>query len=92
MTRIIWDSNDIPIETANKNTILRTIMYEVDYQYGYTSSMTSSEPATNIFAQMGENENCCVFFLDIFDHRTEGKEVTKYGDFIVSQSSVRIRN
>ena len=67
-------------------------MYEVEYQNGYTSSMSSSETAADKFSQMDENENCCVFFLDIFDHRTEGKEVTKYGDFIVSQSSVRIRN
>ena len=40
-------------------------MYEVEYQNGYTSSISSSETAADKFSQMDENENCYVCFLDI---------------------------
>ena len=61
------DAQGLPIGTANYNTILDNHMYEVEYLYGFTTSMAANSIAENMFAQVDEEGNRHVLFNEIFN-------------------------
>ena len=52
--KILKDENIRPIGVANKNAILDAWMYEVEYNDGYTASLTANLIAENLFAQVDQ--------------------------------------
>ena len=48
------DANGIPIGMANKNIILDSRMYEVEYQDGTKASLAANYIAENMFAQVDQ--------------------------------------
>ena len=49
MTKRLRDVNVIPIVKYRDKTMLDTIVYEVEYQYGNNSSLAQKNIAKNIF-------------------------------------------
>ena len=73
-TKRLWDKNGIKIGTDNVNSILDTIMNELDYQDKYKAYIPTNGVYTNMFAQVDDNGNQCVLFQDIVDHNTDGNK------------------
>ena len=54
VTKHLKDTNDLPIGTANGNSILDTRVYEVEYVDWHKSSLTENAIAQNMFAQVND--------------------------------------
>ena len=75
VTKRLRDTQVLPIGTANENPILETRIYEVEYLYGFTTSMAANSIAENMFAQADEDGNYHVLFDEIVEHRCDGNQV-----------------
>ena len=51
------EKDGLPIGRSHNNPILDTIMYEVEYRYGYKYSIAANEIAENMFAQVDGEGN-----------------------------------
>ena len=90
VNKCLKDTNGFPIGTVNRNPVLDTQMYDVQYQYGYKASLTANTIAQNIFAQVDEDGNRHVLFDEIIDHCSDGNEVKQQDTFIATSSSTNI--
>ena len=68
VTKRLRDTNDLPIGTANDNSILDTRLYEVEYLDGYKTSLATNAIAENLFSQVDNEGNRHVLFDAIIDH------------------------
>ena len=85
------ETDCIPIGTANDNPILDFRIYEVEYPDGHRGSLSAKAIAENLFAQVDYEGHLSVVLQDIFDHRVNGREVTKDHAFIISHNGGRHR-
>ena len=56
-----------PIGTVSKNPILDSRMYEVKYEDGHKLAMAANAIASNLFAQVDQDEQRFVLFNEIID-------------------------
>ena len=80
--------NDIPIGTVNKNPLLDTRLYEVEYADGHRASLVANTVSINIFAQVNAEVNRHVLFAGIIDYNTDIIEVKTKDSFITSHNGV----
>jgi hypothetical protein len=91
VTRRLRDKDGLPIGKANKNPILDTRMYEVEYPDGHKASLAANAIAENMFAQVDDEGNRHVLFEEIVDHRTDGSEVKQQDAFITTRNGNKRR-
>ena len=75
VTKLLRDKDGLPIGRAHNNTILDTIMYGVKYKDGQKDLLAANEIAENISAKVDGEGNRHVLFLEIVEHRYDGREV-----------------
>ena len=63
-----------------------TIIYDVEYEYGYIVSMYTNVALRNIFSQVDGNVNCYVILKEILYYCTDEVEVNEHQTFVVSQT------
>ena len=63
-------------------TILDTIMYEVEYDDGYKTSMTANTIASNLFSQVDQDGQHFFLFNATIDSRTNSTQI-KEGDYFI---------
>ena len=85
------DVNGIPIGTANKNPILDSRMYEVEYQDGTKASLAANYIAENLFAQVDQEGNRHVLLDELIDYRVNSLEVKLQDAFITTGTGMRRR-
>ena len=90
VNKCLKDTNGFPIGTANRNPVLDTQMYDVQYQYGYKASLTANTTAQNLFAQADEGGDRHVLFNEIIDHSSDGNEVKQENTFIATSYGTKI--
>ena len=89
VTKRLRDAQDFPIGTANDNPILDTRVYEVEYLYGFTTSMAAKSIAENMFAQVDEEGNRHVLFDEIVEYRCDGNQVKIQDAFSTNTRGVK---
>jgi hypothetical protein len=78
VTRRLRDKDGLPIGKANKNPILDTRMYEVEYPDGHKASLAANAIAENMFALVDDEGNRHVLFEEIgITERTDRKSSNK---------------
>ena len=75
VTKLLKDTNGLPIGTSHENPILDTRVYEVEYADENKASMAANAVAMNLFVQVDTEGNRHTLFDEISDHRTDGKEI-----------------
>jgi hypothetical protein len=63
------DSDGNPIGTANKNPVLDTRVFEVEFGDGHTAAMTANAIAENLFSQVDQDGHRLLLMDEIMDHR-----------------------
>ena len=63
------DADGNPVGTFNKNPILDTRMFEVEFADGYTASMSANAITESMFAQVDQEGNRLMLLDEIIDHR-----------------------
>ena len=91
VTKRLRDKDGLPIGRSNKNPILDTRMYEVEYPDGHKASLAANAIAENMFAQVDNEGNRHVLFDEIVDHRTDGSEVKQQDAFLQTRSGTKRR-
>ena len=91
VTRRLRDADGIPIGTANKNPILDSRMYEVEYQDGTKASLAANYIAENLFAQVDQEGNRHVLLDELIDYKVNGCEVKLQDAFITTGTGTRRR-
>ena len=66
-----------PMGIANKNPILDTSQYEVEFLNGDIKILTANQIAENLLAQVDEEGNRQMFIDEIIDHRVNKDAITK---------------
>ena len=66
-----------PMGIANKNPILDTSQYKVEYHNGDIEILTANQIAENLLAQVDEEGNRQMFIDEIIDHRATKDAITK---------------
>ena len=77
VTKRLKDSNGNPIGVANRNPILDTRLYEVQFFDGETMPLTANLVAENMFAQVNDEGHRTVLFDEIIDTRKSSEAVPK---------------
>ena len=90
-TKRLRDTDGITIGTANKNPILDSHMYEVEYQDGTKASLAANYIAENLFAQVDQEGNRRVLLDELIDYRVNGHEVKLQDAFITTGVGTRRR-
>ena len=86
VTKRLKDTNGLPIGTANKNRILGTIVYEVEYVDGHKASLTANAIAKDMFAQVDDEENIHDLFDEIINYRHNALALKQADAFIATSS------
>jgi hypothetical protein len=82
------DANGKPIGVANKNPILDTRIFQVEFLDGHTASMTANAIAEHLFAQVDSEGRRLLLIDEIIDHRAS-KEALKVADGYVTTRNGR---
>ena len=85
------DKQGRSIGIASENTILGTIIYEVEYQNGHTAALAANLITENLFAQVDEEGNRSVLFDEIVDVRKDGTQVLQQDAFVTMSSGTQRR-
>ena len=91
VTKRLKDANGLPIGLANKNPILDTRMYEVEYLDGEWTSLAVNNIAENLFAQIDNEGNRQVLMDEIIGHRSNEHVVKQQDAFITTKTGTRRR-
>ena len=83
------DNHGMPIGVQNKNPILDTRIYDVEYIDGHKAALSANIIAQNMFAQVDEEGNRHVLLDEIIDFRTNGKEIRQQDAFIKSNNGAQ---
>jgi len=87
----VKDADGKPIGVANKNPILDTRLFEVEFADGHISEMTANSIAQNLFAQVDQEGHRLVLLDEIVDHRSS-KDALKQADaFVKSHNNTKRR-
>ena len=85
-TKRLRDANGLPIVVAHDNSMLDTIIYEVEYHDGHKASLTANTISKKLLSQVDEEGNRH-FLLDcISNHRTDGTELLINEAYITSKN------
>ena len=84
-------ANCIQIGRQNKNTMLDTRVYGVEYLYGHKASIAANTIAEILFSKFYEEGNRFVLFDDIVDHHVYGTETINQDIFIISSNGEKIQ-
>ena len=85
------DNDGNPIGISNKNPILDTRMYEVEFQDGHTEALSTNIIAENLFSQIDEDGHRQAILDQIVDVRTDGTNVPESEAFVTSKNGSRRR-
>jgi hypothetical protein len=85
------DQDGRPIGRANKNPILDTRVFEVEFLDGHTAAMTANGIAENLFAQVDQDGHRLLLMDEIIDHRRGQDAVSQAEAFITSSSGQKRR-
>ena len=80
-----------PNRMVNKNPILDSRMYEVEYQDSTKASLSANYIAENFFAQVDQGGNRHVLLDELIDYRVNGREVKLQDAFIMTGTGTRRR-
>ena len=89
VTNRLKDANGLPIGLANKNPILDTRMYEVEYLDGERTSFAANNIGENLFAQIDNEGNRQVLMDEIIGHRSNEHTVKQQDAFIMTKMGTR---
>ena len=89
VTKGLREKDGLPIGRSHNNPILDTIMYEVDYRYGYKYSLAANEIAENMFDQVDGEVNLHVLLQEIVDHNYDSTEVKEQEAFITTRTGMK---
>ena len=84
-TKGLKDANSLPIGLANKNPILDTRMYEVEYLDGEWMSLVANNIAENLSTQIDDDGNRQVLMDKIIGHRSNEYAMKQQDEFIVTK-------
>ena len=73
--KILKDANFRPIGITNDNSIIYSLMYELEYNDGHTASMAPNLIAENLFTQVDQAGNQFTILDSITGKRTDGPQV-----------------
>ena len=85
------DKDGVPIGTENKNPILDTRLYEVEFVDGTTEAITANVIAENLLAQVDAEGHRQLLLDEIIDHRTTSSAISKSNGFTTSTNGQRRR-
>ena len=85
------DKDRLPIFRAHNNTIMDTIMYDLEYKYGHKSLLVVNAISENMFNQVNREGNWHVLFQEIIDHRYNGTKAKEQDAFITTRNRTNIR-
>ena len=91
VTKRLKDANGLPIGLANKNPILDTRMYEVQYLDGKKASLAANNIAEDLFAQIDEDGNRQVLMDKIIGHRSNEHAVKQQDAFVITKTGTKRR-
>ena len=91
VTKLLRETNGIPIGTANENPMLYSRMYEVEYQDGNKASLAANYIAKNLFVQKDQEGNRHVLLDELIDYRVNSREVKLQDAFITTCTGMRRR-
>jgi hypothetical protein len=80
------DNNGKPIGVANKNPILDTRVFEVEFLDGHTVSLTANAIAESLFAQLDSDGRRLLLIDEIVDHRKSHDAIDRADGFTVTKS------
>ena len=76
------DNNGNLIGRSNRNPLLDTSLYEVEFEDGTTEAFTANIIAESIYAQVDEEGNPFVLLDEIIDHKTDNSAITHDNGFV----------
>ena len=85
------DSDGNPIGTANKNPVLDTRVFEVEFGDGHTAAMTANVIAENLFSQVDQDGYRLLLMDEIMDHRGGSDAMMAEDAFVQMASDERNR-
>jgi hypothetical protein len=85
------DANRNPIGIANKNPILNTCIFEVQFPDGHTESYAANIIVENMYAQVDHEGNQFPLLDEIIDHHSNEKAVQIKDKFANSPSGRRLK-
>ena len=85
------DDDGNPIGIANKNPVLDTRMFEVEFLDGTTAALAANAISENLFAQVDAEGHRHIILDEIIGHRTTGDEVKQADAFVTTKSGQRRR-
>ena len=91
VTKRLKDANGLPIRLANKNPILDTRMYKVEYLDWERTSLAANNIAENLFEQIDDDGNCQVLMDKIIGHRSNEHAVKQHDTVIVTKMGTKRR-
>ena len=91
VTKQLKDANGLPIGLANKNPILDSRMYEVQYLDVEWASLAANNIAEDVFAQIDDDGNCQVLMDEIIGHRSNEHAVKQQDAFTITTTGTKRR-
>jgi hypothetical protein len=91
VTKRIRDAEGRPIGMANKNPLLDTREYEVEFRDGRTESISANLIAQNLFSQIDDEGARHVLLDEIVDHRRSDSAIDKADAIMTMKNGVKRR-
>ncbi len=82
------DENGNPIGEADKNPILDTTMFVVEFLDGSTMAISASTIAENVFAQVDQEGHRLMYINKIADHRTTHRAIKEADAFTITKGVI----
>ena len=86
VTKRMKDQDGNPIGVPNKNPVLDTRMFEVEFSDGTTAALAANAISENLFAQVDAEGRRHIVMEAIIGHRRTGEEVKQADAFVTSKS------
>ena len=74
------------VGVVNRNPLLDTSKYEVDYHNGYIEEMTTNQISKNVLSQIESQDNHFLLLKEINDNWKDASEINRAGGFLTSKS------
>ena len=91
VTKRLRDAEGRPIGMANKNPLLDTRQYDVEFRDGRSESLSANLIAQNLYSQIDDEGARHILLDDIIDHRRNDSAVDKADAFVKRRNGVKRR-
>ena len=91
VTKRLRDAEGRPIGVANKNPMLDTREYEVEFRDGRSEALTANLIAQHLYSKIDEEGAAHVLLDEIIDHRKTGEAIEKADAIAVRKNGVKRR-